>query len=290
MNFKQIKYFQAVCEYGTIAEAANRIHISSPSISTAIKSLEEEYGIILFRRTRTGMEQTNAGGRLYDLSKSLMKNIDSINMIMGGESAKQLKIGIPPMLSILILPDIIKQYGKENPDVNLHIDDRGRDTVFKRLDDGEIDIAILPVSDNLSSEYNIKIIGFVEICAIVSRDKFNLDIDAFDVSRLSKQKLILPRGDFLYKELITNRFKEINAEPNIVTEPSQFSTILSLVRKGTGIGFALSEIIEEWMPVKKVELKPSLNLDICLIWRKNDFMFQSMQDFISLIEKMRFGY
>lgn len=98
MNLTQIKYFQAVCEYGTIAEASKRIHISPSTISATIKLLEEEYGLILFRRTRGGMEQTNAGRRLCELSKGLMKSIDRIDMIMKDESggSRCLRIGIPP--------------------------------------------------------------------------------------------------------------------------------------------------------------------------------------------------
>jgi len=61
-----------------------------------------------------------------------------------------------------------------------------------------------------------------------------------------------------------------------------------LVQAGEGTGFVVREIVENWMPVKTVPLEPAMSLDICMIWRDDDFMFQTMQDFILMMEKMSF--
>jgi len=55
MNLNQLKYFSAVCTYQTISDAAAYLHISQPSLSSAIKELEKEFGVVLFRRHHRGM-------------------------------------------------------------------------------------------------------------------------------------------------------------------------------------------------------------------------------------------
>ena len=66
--------------------------------------------------------------------------------------------------------------------------------VFRKLSDGELDVAILPVNGELESVYHRKRIGSVEICAIVAEDSIS-EIKAFDVKHLSKQKLVLFKDD-----------------------------------------------------------------------------------------------
>lgn len=193
----------------------------------------------------------------------------------------------PPMVSIIILPNILSQFGKEHPDVHLQVDTNGREEVFRKLSDGDLDVAILPVNGELESVYHRKRIGSVEICAIVAEDSIS-EIKAFDVEHLSKQKLVLFKDDFLHKELLLERFEKARRKPDILMQTSQLSTILRLVQAGEGTGFVVREIVENWMPVKTVPLEPAMSLDICMIWRDDDFMFQTMQDFILMMEKMSF--
>ena len=92
--------------------------------------------------------------------------------------------------------------------------------------------------------------------------------------------------DYLHKEILFNRFKDEHLKPNILLETSQFSTILSLVQQGTAVSFVLKDVVEEWMKIKYIPISPQLNLDIRMIWRSDDYMFQSMKDFIHLLETM----
>ena len=61
MSLTQIEYFVAVAEAGQLTRAAERLHVSQPPLTRQIKSLEEELGAPLFRRTRLGMELLPAG-------------------------------------------------------------------------------------------------------------------------------------------------------------------------------------------------------------------------------------
>ncbi len=64
MNLNQLKYFYAVCTYGSLSDVSEFLHISQPSLSSAIKALENEFGIVLFQRNHKGMKLTQAGNIL----------------------------------------------------------------------------------------------------------------------------------------------------------------------------------------------------------------------------------
>ena len=64
MNLNQLKYFYAVCEHGSLSDAAEYLYISQPSLSASIKALEKEFGVTLFSRRHQGMELTKEGKEL----------------------------------------------------------------------------------------------------------------------------------------------------------------------------------------------------------------------------------
>ena len=64
MNLIQLRYFQAVCACGNLTQAAQQLHISQPSLSSAIQTLEKEFGVGLFVRQYRGVELTAEGEQL----------------------------------------------------------------------------------------------------------------------------------------------------------------------------------------------------------------------------------
>ena len=61
MKLLQLKYFLTICEYSNISRAADKLHVSQPSLTAAMKSLEQEFGITLFHRQSRGLILTEEG-------------------------------------------------------------------------------------------------------------------------------------------------------------------------------------------------------------------------------------
>ena len=70
MNFKQLEYFSAVAEAGSISGASRTLHVAQPPISRQLALLEDELGVTLFRRTNKGVELTAAGQCLYQIGRA----------------------------------------------------------------------------------------------------------------------------------------------------------------------------------------------------------------------------
>lgn len=112
MNLIQLRYFQAVCACGNLTQAAQQLHISQPSLSSAIQSLEKEFGVGLFVRQYRGVELTAEGEQLLKLSRSLTENADKLVRIMQdlGAGRHILRLGVPPVLGGWLLPRLYTDF------------------------------------------------------------------------------------------------------------------------------------------------------------------------------------
>ncbi|MFP9018192.1 LysR family transcriptional regulator, partial [Pseudomonas aeruginosa] len=73
-TLRQLKYFVTTVECGSVAEASRKLYIAQPSISTAVKGLEESFGVQLFiRHHAQGVSLTPAGARFYSQPKALRR-------------------------------------------------------------------------------------------------------------------------------------------------------------------------------------------------------------------------
>ena len=108
MNLVQLKYFHAVCKFQTVSEPARYLSISQPSLSSAIKELENEFGVTLFRRHYRGMVLTEEGEIFYKASKDILEKCEQVENEMKdlGSKRKKLRLGIPPMIGSLTLANI----------------------------------------------------------------------------------------------------------------------------------------------------------------------------------------
>ena len=104
MNINQLVYFVTVVKYNNITKAAKELYISQPAISLAIKDLEKEFGLTLFKRKNNVLTLTQHGKYLYDLSMPLIQEYNNVNERMNDYINKHstLNLGIPPMLGTFL--------------------------------------------------------------------------------------------------------------------------------------------------------------------------------------------
>lgn len=145
MNLIQLRYFQTVCACGNMTQAAELLKVSQPSLSSAIQSLEREFGVVLFIRQYRGMELTAEGERLLKMSRSLTEDADKLTRIMRdlGAGRHTLRLGVPPVLGGWLLPRLYADFFQGHPDLQLEILEERRSVVQQKLEHELIDMAFV---------------------------------------------------------------------------------------------------------------------------------------------------
>ena len=145
MNNKDMESICIIAEEGNITRAAKRLFIAQSSLSQCIQRVEQEFGVTLFIRTKTGIELTDAGHIFIDtaekagkLFRDLENSFADLNQLMFGH----LIVGIPALLSSYLLPEYLIQFCQRYPNIELETLEADNNRLELLLQRGKIDLAI----------------------------------------------------------------------------------------------------------------------------------------------------
>ena len=145
MEFRSLRYFVVTAEEGHITRAAERLDMQQPPLSRAIKALERELGVQLFRRKARGVELTDAGNTLLQASRDILprvqRAVEATQRTAQGEQG-QVRIGAAPTAPFhAFVPRVIRAFREAFPRVTLTLEESLSNDLFQRLRDDQIDIA-----------------------------------------------------------------------------------------------------------------------------------------------------
>ncbi|MFF2652988.1 LysR family transcriptional regulator [Streptomyces sp. NPDC058045] len=147
MDFRQLEYFKAVVEAGSVSQAAKNLNMTQPPVSHAIARLERELGVRLLERTAKGVHPTRAG--LYLLSKggSLVAERDravETLKLMGQGAVGDLRVGVEPMVINEFAADVLAEFLEVAPGARVSLTDVTPDVIVQGIRDGRLDLGCIP--------------------------------------------------------------------------------------------------------------------------------------------------
>src|SRR5262245_36188182 len=150
----QLKYFIAVAETLHFGRAAERLHISQPPLSRAIRSLEAALGAELFARTKRRVELTPAGAQLLDEARRTLSQLGrATHQVRSVAAGKQglLRLGFVSLADYGVLPGLLTAFKTAKPGVSLALREMLSPDQVAALTAGEIDFGLLlpPVAGEL---------------------------------------------------------------------------------------------------------------------------------------------
>ncbi|HEY8097853.1 MAG TPA: LysR family transcriptional regulator [Methylobacter sp.] len=145
MEMQQIRYFLAVCDQGSITHAAQLTYVSQPSLTQAIKKLEEEMGGALFTRTRSGCQLTPLGRMVETNLRKIYKDLqtnkaDAIRFTR--LNTIPLRIGLMTTIGAQRLSPCLARHQQEYPNIELELIVDSEVELLKQLDSGLLDLVI----------------------------------------------------------------------------------------------------------------------------------------------------
>ena len=142
MEFKQLEAFVAVVDYGSFSEAARKLYLTQPTISTHIRSLEEELHTRLIIRTTKKLTITPKGYQLYDSAVRMLDIRNNLFENFTGSKKQIIDLAASTIPSSYLLPELMAGFGRMYPDVYFHSWQTDSAGALSRVLDGSVDLAL----------------------------------------------------------------------------------------------------------------------------------------------------
>lgn len=289
MNITQLKYFHAVATYHTVSLAAQHLYISQPSLSNAIAALEKEFSVSLFYRRHNGMFLTPEGTKLYNSTKELLTRFDEVEemMVAIGKDRKQLRLGIPPMISSFIFSDIYRNFILENPDVEISITEKGRYELLDRLNDGLVDVVLLPHIKPHDTSLSAKKIGSLEVVCCMNKNNRLANAEKITPDMLKDVPLVLFSDSFFQTKTIKGWFATADITPTVSVQTEQLSTAQSMMESNLAVGFMFLDLANKNKNLSAVPLSPAIHLSVSVIRKKDSYLSDGIKRFEKYFKENR---
>ena len=238
INLNLLKYFYEVVNTGNITKTSEKLLISQPAITKAIKELENELNTTLLERNKKGVIPTEEGKILYEHAKKMFENLNQTINIIENNNAKSghLYVGTTTTNFINLLINPIKEFKKLFPNVQIHIEFQNINTLYEMSRLGHLDILIKNDYETIENFINIKTFSITDKL-IVSRKHFKeLEEKTYTIKELLNYPFILLTNHSTGRKLFDNYLKENNINFKPTYEFNSHSICHELIKEGFGIG------------------------------------------------------
>ena len=271
MEIRVLRYFLEVAREGSVTHAAQRLHISQPTLSKQIKDLEAELGKKLFVRSSFSVRLTDEGMLLRRRAEDILDMVDkttdefrTLGQITGGN----IHIGCAESEGIQHLAQRIKAVQKQYPNIQVHLYSGDTDDLAERLDRGLLDFAVIAQAVDLS-KYNYLELPGVDTWGVVMRKDAPLaQKEMVCLDDLLESPLIVSRQGI--REDIPRLFGEMVDRLHIVATINLTYNGSILAREGLGYVLTFDKLVDtsEKSELCFRPLIPRLETKLYIIWKK----------------------
>ncbi len=277
MNLQQLVTFTTVISEGSMTAAAEKLYLTQPAVSQQIRNLEEETGVELLVRGTRQARATLQGQLLYEYAKKIIALTQQAQVAIQtiGEGVQgSLRIGTLNSLGLYLLGPLVGTFLRHNAKINMALMYDDGISIFKALEKGELDAAILP---DVEVEYGLKPTGLEvrelmkdDVWLVASNKEMGLP-QSVSVKDLNLKPFVrFSEKNSSFNEKLRNELMRQNIKLKPVFESNNVGTVKKVVESGLGWGFLPSHSIKKQVRagrlinVECTDLKYSVNINYYL--------------------------
>jgi DNA-binding transcriptional LysR family regulator len=242
IEIRHLRYFIAVADRSSFTRAAEYLGIAQPPLSQQIQALESELGVMLFDRKTRPLQLTQAGLAFLADARSILATLQqavhNTKRIHVGELG-YLVVGFTSSMANGVLPDILRTFQQDYPDVNLILREEHSSVQIDRLRAGQADLVFIYQDYQTIQAEDLQVLPLLpEPLVVVLPEHHRLAArSTLSLTDLAGEAFIMPlpqleAGLFPHIESI---FKQAQIEPNVVQKALFMVTILGLVAGEIGV-------------------------------------------------------
>ncbi len=295
MELRYLEYYEAVARLKNFTRASEELFVSQPSISVAVKKLEDELGIKLMKRNKKNVELTPEGEIFYTrISEILDKLRETIRYMdtLKATGTKILSLAFPPVLGSKLWDIILLDFVRKHPNIELDIRDMGNTRVIDSVEKKEVELGFGVFTENMPDDIEKLKLLVGEMVVVLPADSRLKDEETIRLEHIVGERVIMYKQGTSFME---NKFKELFRnkvrKPEILYCYEQI-TVYNLVAEGYGITFTLNEDSNFVKNNPKVITKPfelPIHFDAGIMWNSSVFLSETSRLFIRKLQSDQEG-
>ncbi len=294
MSIRHLRIFVAVATTGKMCDAADELFISQPTVSQAIKELEEYYGVLLFERLGRKLHITESGRELLFYARNLLDDFDSIEKKMFEVSSKKrISIGATITIGSCILPDIINELKSIHPNINTYSCISNTQTVEQKILNSELDIGLVEGNINNPSLISIPALTDSLVLACNSNHKF-AEKDELSLKDIRNKDFILREQGSGTRKLFEEYINSHNVPINIVLESNCPGSIKKAIIKNNFFSVMSARLIAKEVLNGQISIFRCTNKkwdrNFNIVYHKDKFLDSTLEDLIYIFKNYKCKY
>lgn len=284
MELRTLRYFLEIADCGNITKAAQRLHITQPTLSRQMRELEEELGVQLFERKSHSISLTKDGERLKKRAEDLVTLADrTLQEFAGGkeEISGTITIGGSVFKSSRYLAHVIADFQRQYPEVRFVLPAGNYDTIREKIDAGLVDFGVFMRPVDIEQYGTITLPDREIWGARVPSDSPVAKKKVFRREDLTGKRIITPQRGRLQSGLLEWLHIDGKGAPFSILCDEQ-PMVAALVREGAGISLDIDLGIP-YEGLAFLPLDPPLEQETALCWRKGTPLSPQAAAFLSFL-------
>jgi|HubBroStandDraft_6_1064221.scaffolds.fasta_scaffold02665_11 LysR family carnitine catabolism transcriptional activator len=285
---RQFRAFSLVAQHRSFSRAAEALYITPSGLSVLIRELETQLGFRLFDRTTRHVGLTSSGSELLGVVRQSLEKLDAAVSRVGqsaAEASHLLSVGAPPLVAANILPEAIKEFRSNRPDLRIRLFDVGGEALTRLVEEGKLDMS---VGAFFKPAPGIRRTPLFRFSLMVIRPASDLALRRTSTtwSALKGVPLISLAPGNLVQQFIDRHL----ARAGVFLHPravfNYLDTMIAMVEAGEGIAIIPSFVLPACRNRKVVLsrlINPVVNLDFCRISLRGKKLPPGADDFTSFL-------
>ena len=294
LNLTHVLYFCQIVEHKSMSQAADVLHIAQPSLSMAIKKLEENLGFSLFERKNRQLYLTPQGKAFYEEAKLLVEHSRALEERIDDIKANKhrIRLGISPMISSSIIPLIFDLFAKDHPHIEFEIVETGVLQLQSLLQKQKLDVAFLNQNTSqpidiqfhqlFQSQYHLYV-GENDPLRQVYEDKGQQPLTIQDYYQ---SPMVFYRHTSYIQTQLTKAFEEHHYLPRILMRTTQIQTVKQLVKNSVACAFLIDISVLPQDCLYQIETEHSFTVDVGIAYNTHSTLTEDLETFIAFLKSL----
>lgn len=288
MTLRHMKIFVTVYQNKGITKASEMLHLAQPSVSLAIRELEEYYGIHLFERIGRRIFPTECGKDFYGYALHIVSLFDEMEKkVRNWDTIGTLRIGASVTIGTHLLPGIIQRASALFPDLTIEVFINNSTSIEEHILDNTVDIGLI---ENRPELPEVVFEPFMKdsLCAIVPPGHPLSRKRSVTLPQLAKYPMLMREHGSAGREILDACFalEQITVHP--LWESSSTQAIVKGVAAGIGVSVLPYLLVEKDIQehfITQIPVTPPLQRDFNIIYHKSKYLTGNMHAFINACKK-----